>query len=108
MAACNIYDFIRSIQRRPGMYSPDKSLRDIETYLFGYEACLSTNNIVEDISGRRFTLNEFNRWLYDTYGWSGGLGIAHAIAEHTSGRDEAFERFFELVEQYRVGEAEKA
>ena len=89
------------------MYSPDKSLEVIETYLFGYEACLSVNDITEDVSGRHFKLDEFNRWIYDTYGWSGSLGIAHAIAEHTSGRDEAFEKFFELVEQYRSGEADK-
>jgi len=102
MAADNIYTFIEAIRQRPGMFTPDKSLHEINSFLFGYVKCLSSNNIEEDVDGRPFTPADFSIWLYETFGWSGACGFAYAITEHTRDTDEAFDRFFELVAQYRA------
>ncbi len=100
----NVYEIIRLIKLRPGMYSPDRSLQDIELYLHGYDACLKLHMIDEIDEDKIFEPHQFTYWLYKTFGWSGSQGFANAIIENTGSSYEAFDRFFELVKQYKKSE----
>ena len=86
------------------MFSPDKSLAPLETLLHGYCACLHAHEIGETYEGRRFDPCDFSAWLYDQKGWSGALGFANAIEQNCPRVDAAYDRFFDLVEEFRFGE----
>lgn len=83
------------------MYSGDKNLWSIENLLYGYVACLWGNRFTEEYEGRTFHPREFAAWLYDELGWSGSLGFATAIHEHTPDNETAFALFFDLVDRFR-------
>ncbi|ASP33468.1 hypothetical protein [Labrenzia sp. VG12] len=97
----NIYEYIAQMKARPGMFTKDKALDTLEVMLHGYVACLKANGLREEYDGRPFEPSAFSIWLYEELGWSGSLGFAWAIEQHTEGRDAAFDRFFELVGRYR-------
>ena len=102
----HIYDYLAEIKARPEMYSGDKNLWTIENLLNGYVACLWENNLTEDYEGRPFHPREFATWLYEEFGWSGALGFATAIHDHTPDNETAFSTFFDLVEQFRYSTEE--
>jgi hypothetical protein len=106
VACRTIYELIEAIRQRPAVFVKDKSLRELEIYLYGYVACVDAHGLVEKTGGRPFHPREFAIWLYDALGWSGCQGFAYAIEQHTRDADQAFERFFELVERYRNGTVE--
>ncbi|MEX0316912.1 MAG: hypothetical protein AB3N21_03120 [Ruegeria sp.] len=100
-----IYDYIDEMRARPGMFTQDKSLGPLETLLYGYCACLQSNEIKEYYEGRQFHPREFSAWLFDEMGWFGALGFASAIESNTSSPERAFLTFFKLVERFRQSEA---
>lgn len=103
--ACNIYDFIERIRQRPGMFVPrddETALETIKNLLHGYETCLFQNEMKEDVCGRPFSVPEFHTWMHEKYGWPMALGFASAIKEHANCEEEAFGKFFDLVEKYRI------
>ncbi|MEM9047341.1 MAG: hypothetical protein AAGC92_01360 [Pseudomonadota bacterium] len=104
----NIYSFIDLIQERPGMYIGDKSLRKLETLLWGYCTCLGMNEIKEEYEGRFFDPRDFSDWLYEEFEWSGARGFAISIEENTADADAAWDRFFELLQAFRFGGATDA
>lgn len=99
----NIYQLIEQIRQRPEMYVRDRSLSELSCYLHGYMACLAIHGIKDVNDGRLFDPREFNIWLYEERGWSGSAGLAYALEEQTASKAEAFDLFFELVEEFRNG-----
>jgi len=96
----NIYAFLKSVQKRPGMFVRDgNNLSDLTTMLHGYEIALRMHNIEE--SGSNFTQREFTDWLHRKTRIGGALGWAHIIQEIESESDAAFRKFFELVDEYK-------
>ena len=99
----HIYDYIAEMKARPGMYTTDNSLFPLEMQLYGYVACLLRNGILETYEGRKFEPGEFAHWLWEELGWSGSMGFAFAITEHSSDSETALVTFFELVDRFRYG-----
>ncbi|MFV2176976.1 hypothetical protein ACFHW2_36550 [Actinomadura sp. LOL_016] len=92
------YGFLDQVRARPGMWVRDRSLRELETYLYGYGVALGVHQVDEPFAfGPR---GPFSDWLGWQYGWSLVLGWAAAIEDHAEG-EPPLERFFQLVEEFR-------
>jgi hypothetical protein len=101
----DIYGVFDSIRARPGMWVPDKSLGTIELMTHAYGVALSVHNVTEP--GLDFN-QRFRNYLYRRFRWSMSCGWARAITERSTNPDVAFDRFFNLLNQFRRFEARAA
>ncbi len=76
------------------------SLLQIEIFCHGYYAGLAAHRIREDapIVGTF----HFGEWLYRRFQWPHNCGWAQAIRRNFKSDEEAFERFFQLIDEYRT------
>jgi len=97
----DVYDYLDAIRKRPDMFfSEDEDrLTSIEILLHGYYAALSFHNIIEGVP--ELNRSNFADWLYRKTGIGGALGWAHIINELHSDPQDAFDSFFEYLEEYR-------
>ena len=93
-----LHNFFQMVRERPSMYVRNCSLDDLELICHGYAMALGVHGI--DEFGTRFN-QQFAEYLLERYGWSMCCGWARGIREQSHGDDEAFRRFFELVEEFR-------
>ncbi len=98
----DIYDLLDQIKERPSMFVTDHSLEQLSMMLHGYEACLWSHDLEEDVEGRPFHTATFNDWLADEKGWATECGFAHAIGHEVPEAAEALALFFTLLEAYRA------
>lgn len=89
-----------AVRARPGMWIPDKSLAQLETMVHGYLVALRAHGVVE--FGVEFN-RRFSAFVYDRLGWSTSRGWADAITTNCTSPDAAFERFFSLLDDFRLG-----
>ena len=97
----NVYELLELIKQRPDEYLRDKSLFDLEICLRGYMACLHAHKIIENYDFKKFDNSGFAKWLKQKYGWHWSMGWANAIVEHSEDNDDAFKRFYNLLELYK-------
>lgn len=96
-----IYDLLAQIQERPSMFLEDHSLEQLEMLLRGYEACLWSNDIEEEVVGRPFHTASFGDWLEEEKGWAADCGFFHPIAHEAGDAEASFDLFFALLAKYR-------
>lgn len=100
----NLYDFLRAAKDRPRMYVNDYSLDELELFCHGYTVALDIHGIEE--FGTDFN-DRFTKFLFRQYGqgaddgWGTARGWACDIREHAQNNESAFNRFFELLEEFR-------
>jgi hypothetical protein len=75
------------------------SLPPLEIYCHGYYAALSAHDIREPVPV--VDTFHFGGWLRRRFKWSNKCGWAHAIRTHCETDEEAFDKFFELLADYR-------
>ncbi len=93
-----LFDWLQEARQRPGMFVRAKSLAELEAQCVGWEAGLRAHGIVE--LGGGFNVG-FRDWLRAEYGMSVAGGWARAIRVGCSTDEEAWERFFALVDEFR-------
>jgi hypothetical protein len=95
----NVFDWLDSVERRPGMFLGDRGLEELETLLWGYEAALGVHSIDEGVPrmGRHFL-----EWMGWRTHWSMACGWADAVASRFDGLDAQLRYFFERVREYRA------
>ena len=97
-----IFDLLNEVRNRPSMYvgwSDRKAqLQHLESILYGYERALGAHDI--DEPGVGFS-RAFMDYLTETQGWDTTCGIAATLLENCSNEAQAWERFWEVVEQFR-------
>lgn len=84
------------------MFIVDHSLEQLSMMLIGYEACLWSHDLEEEVDGRPFHTESFNLWLSDEKGWATECGFAHAIDHEVPDPKAALELFFDLLAAYRA------
>ena len=101
MRVRSINDLLDAVRSRPGMYLRGESLRELETLLHGYEACLTTHEIAESSKWPLYSSSAFADWLRRTKGWSLSAGVADAVHSSLNPGENALDRFFALLDEYR-------
>jgi hypothetical protein len=93
-----IFDVLDHARERPAMYF-GHSLSALETFCHGYYVALSTHRIREPapVVGTF----HFGEWLYRRFKWPHNCGWAQAIRRQCETDEEAFDKFFQLLEGYR-------
>jgi hypothetical protein len=96
----NVFDWLDGVRARPSMYVhvDDRPLQELELLVYGYYAALNMHGLVEPVP---HMTHHFLIWLHEDTGWSTCKGWADAIGSHLQGR-APLDRFFQLVDRYRV------
>jgi hypothetical protein len=94
----NILDVLDHMRERPAMYF-GRSLRPVEIFCDGYYAALSGHHVREDAPV--IGTFHFGEWLYRRHQWPHSCGWAAAIQRNCASDEEAFDRFFQLLDEYR-------
>jgi hypothetical protein len=93
-----VFDFLDSARDHPSMFL-GRSLRPLENFCQGYYAALSGYHIRESVPN--VDTFHFGGWLYRRFKGSYKRGWAQAIQTRCKTDEEAFDKFFELIEEYR-------
>jgi hypothetical protein len=97
----NIYDWLDQVRKRPSMYFRDEEdkLATLEKMVFGYYAALFEHGIKETVP--RLDRSHFAEWLGENAKISSALGWCYIINQMHPNPEEAFDKFFEYIEEYR-------
>ncbi len=100
LAECtDVYGLLDQVRLRPGMWVRGRTLRELETTLWGYGMALEIHGVREPFPfGPR---GGFGEWLYARFGWGTTCGWAFAI-EQNAGTEDPLAAFFRLANEYRV------
>jgi hypothetical protein len=94
----DLYSLLEHIRARPLMYLRQKSVDELECACRWCSIALGIHGI--DEVGTRFN-GRFSEYLQRRFDWGLACGWARAIRDHTAGKEVAFERFFELLEEFK-------
>ena len=97
----DLFGILQEIRKRPSMWVHEKSLLELEATLHGYSHALLTHGIEE--FGTDFS-RKFCDYLWERFGWSMCQSWARGIAAHRKDSEEAFDRFFALVDDFHASE----
>lgn len=97
----SLFDWLAEARLRPGMFVRGRSLADLENQCIGWEGALQAHSIADPGAGFNA---RFRDWLRAERGLSTAGGWARAIRGGAAGDDEAWERFFTLLDDFRRGQ----
>jgi hypothetical protein len=95
----SVLEFLGTLRSRPGLYFGETSLSRLQAYLNGYEAGLAA-------CGKRLARQDqfhpFHDWVAAKLGFSSSTrGWCKMILDKTVDERQAFERFFDLLDEYQ-------
>ncbi|MFI9452965.1 hypothetical protein [Amycolatopsis sp. NPDC052450] len=91
----DVQEILDQIRLRPGMWLRQRSLRDLESILFGYGVALDVHGFDETFA--MGAVGPFAQWIEARFGWSMSAGWAVAIEAHADG-EEPLKVFFRLLD----------
>ncbi len=95
----SIYDVLDDIRRKPGMSIGTPSINRLHAFLVGYTAGLGRVGFALRDSG---DLHRFHDWVARRLGYGGSAsGWCNMIRNKSASEEDAFNRFFELLEEFR-------
>ncbi|MGW5700465.1 hypothetical protein [Amycolatopsis japonica] len=95
----DVQEILDQIRLRPGMWLRQRSLRDLQSILFGYGVALDVHGLDEKFA--MGAAGPFAQWIEARFGWPMAMGWAVAIEEHADG-EEPLDVFFHLLDEYRA------
>jgi hypothetical protein len=99
----DIFDVLADIRLRPAMFvggdDSDRQgqLRRMETLLDGYSIAIRVHTAPEPVPN---FVRSFSDWLRDRFQWDVSLGPIAAIERHSKDPEDAWKRFWTLVDEY--------
>ncbi|MEH2316694.1 hypothetical protein [Nostoc sp.] len=93
-----LYEFIGSIKKRPGMYLLTPSITRLDMLLRGYTLARREADLVPTEEEKEF--EGFQSWVQEKYGINSGQSWSKIILFYSVDEDEALQKFFELFEEY--------
>jgi hypothetical protein len=100
----SVFELLDDVRSRPGLYLGGddtlrgQQLRDLEHLLSGYTLALARHAITERVTDIN---REFARYLFEEKGWSAACGPVAAVIEHVKSETEAWEVYWNLMENFR-------
>lgn len=94
-------DILEQIRRRPAIYTGENTLRSICHFLSGYSFALDRHNVSTD-NDPLILAREFHDWVaYRLHFYESTSGWCNMICARTSTGQEAIDRFFQLLDDFR-------
>lgn len=94
-----LFEILRKIQAKPGMYIGRASVNDLFMFLVGYKTAfreLKIESTEDEINFYR----EFQPWLQQKYNLSTSNSWANIIMLYCVNEKEGFESFFKLLDEF--------
>ena len=88
---------INEIRKRPGLYLGKKSISLFGAFIHGYEECLRENEMTRDIRLHP----DFYEFVLEKYPTTLSIGWVGIILGQSSSEEEAFDKFFELYDEFQ-------
>jgi hypothetical protein len=95
----DVYDFLKQIRLRPGMWLPDGSLQHLQSIFTGYRVALAVHSSHEPFAF--WPERDFISWLHEYYGISSSLTWAAEIERLTPADSTPVNEFFRLLDNFR-------
>ncbi len=97
--ARELYEFLGSIKKRPGMYLGTPSITRLDMLLRGY--ILARREAGLDPTEEEIEFEGFQKWIQEKYAINSGKSWSKIILFYSIDDYEALQRFFELFEEYQ-------
>lgn len=97
MKISRMSDILAEIKQRPSMYLGRLDLDALHMFLAGYNAAL----VKHGIDSGESPPGEFGRFIERRYGWPMDSGPFDAILANSASREEAWERFWRILEEFQ-------
>lgn len=95
-----LYDLLKRIKQRPGMYLGKVSLTRLKMLLMGYSMSRGELGLQLTEEEKRFA--KFQQWIQIKYQVNSSEGWENIILSQVKDEKLAFELFFELFEQFNL------
>ena len=96
------YNPLEQLQKRPGMFTGENTLKSIQHFLAGYNFATFRYEI-DDSDDVLFVPRQFNDWVaYRLHFYESTSGWCQMIYSRTETENEAIDRFFELLAEFHV------
>jgi hypothetical protein len=96
----SVFDVLTWVRTRPGMYIGEPSITRLAAFLTGYTGALGHVGYTLRDSGRFYA---FNDWVARRLDFSNSTsGWGNMILARTGNENEAFQKFFTLLDDFRA------
>jgi hypothetical protein len=100
----SVYDILDAIRGRPGMWIAEAELVRVYAFLTGYTSALGRRR--QELRAEQPDFCKFNDWVAHRLGYSNSTsGWYNMIRGHSSSEQQAFEKFYELLAEFKKNAA---
>jgi len=92
-------DLLKEIKKRPGMFLGKKSLLSLHSFLAGYMMARLDMGLSTTKQEQKF--NDFAEWIPIKFNDNSTRSWAGIILLNSEDESQAFDRFFELLEEFK-------
>ena len=96
-----LYRFLQKIRKRPRIYLGEPSITALRHFIYGYGCCFRLNKICVDNT----CLDGFQEYVQKYYNTRLTKDWAGLILDHSANEKEAFEKFFELLDEHLTSDS---
>lgn len=99
----SLYDFLTPIHARPSVYFGEKSLSNLQIFLYGFTTALYLADAKFDCG--KYDSEEFRKWMGEKvgYGYPNSIDcITHILRKMNNDEEKAFDLFFALLEEFKL------
>ncbi|NES19518.1 MAG: hypothetical protein F6K41_11450 [Symploca sp. SIO3E6] len=93
-----LYDLLQEIQKEPSMYLGSCSITSLRMLLLGYG--MARGKLGLPLTAQEKEFGGFQGWIQERYKSTTSQGWDKIILFHSCDERDAFNRFFELLEQF--------
>ncbi|MGG6270595.1 hypothetical protein ACQ4M3_38405 [Leptolyngbya sp. AN03gr2] len=94
-----LYQVLRDIQTRPGMFLGNQSITRLRAFLDGYSSARADLGLPTTQQEKAF--NGFQAWIQAHFKITATQGWDRIILAHSTNEQDALDRFFELFAQFQ-------
>ncbi|MDJ0733197.1 MAG: hypothetical protein QNJ47_03775 [Nostocaceae cyanobacterium] len=97
-----LYEMLKRIQQRPGMFLGKPSITRLKSFLDGYIA--SRQDLSLATTQEEIEFDKFQTWVQERFQIESSHGWDSIILFYSADEKDALNNFFELLEKFRHGE----
>jgi hypothetical protein len=94
----DLCELLYQIKQRPGMFLDTPSIKSLQMLMMGYNIARRDQNI--PLTKQELEFQGFQQWVQDKYNVLSSKSWATIILENSQDERDAFDKFFELFEEF--------